>query len=178
MEEQEVIHLIRHYRHDILNHLQVIQGYVKMGKMDKVEAKLNQFMEDFQQERNLMQLNAPKIILWIMQFNTIHTNLRLTYHIDADHIDLSNWDSRIQKQCDDILHLIKNELDQTELYEVTLHVTKNSENQTVQFMFLINGCLQNTVHVKQMLSSINSFPIKVSEETNGVSFIVSIPLDK
>src|SRR5699024_2465964 len=40
MEEKDVVGLLQNQRHDMLNHLQIIQGYLSMGNTEKVKDKM------------------------------------------------------------------------------------------------------------------------------------------
>ncbi|QKY69573.1 Spo0B domain-containing protein [Lentibacillus sp. CBA3610] len=65
MEEKEVIQLLRHYRHDLMNHLQIVQGYLSMGKMEKAQKKLTNYMQLLQEEGKLVNMHAPAFVFYI-----------------------------------------------------------------------------------------------------------------
>ncbi len=69
MKEQDVVEMLRHYRHDWLNDMQLILGYAQMGKLDKIQSKITEVMERSNQERGLDRLNIPKTMVWLYQLN-------------------------------------------------------------------------------------------------------------
>ncbi|SFM05412.1 Sensor_kinase_SpoOB-type, alpha-helical domain [Gracilibacillus orientalis] len=69
MKEQDVVEMLRHYRHDWLNDLQLILGYAQMGKLDKIQSKITDVIERSNKERGLDRLNIPKTMVWLYQLN-------------------------------------------------------------------------------------------------------------
>ncbi len=69
LKEQDVVEMLRHYRHDWLNDLQLILGYAQLGKLDKIQSKITDIIERANQERGLDHLNIPKTFVWLYQLN-------------------------------------------------------------------------------------------------------------
>ncbi|WP_058307254.1 Spo0B domain-containing protein [Gracilibacillus massiliensis] len=69
MKEQDVVEMLRHYRHDWLNDLQLILGYAQLGKLDKIQSKITDIIDRSNQERGLDRLNIPKTFVWLYQLN-------------------------------------------------------------------------------------------------------------
>ncbi|WP_170138766.1 Spo0B domain-containing protein [Oceanobacillus chungangensis] len=84
MEEKEVVEVLQFYRHDVMNDLQIISGYISMGKLEKVEKKFGELFSFYEEERKLMSIKAPKFILWLIRFNNLYNNFRLTYNIQVE----------------------------------------------------------------------------------------------
>src|SRR5690625_252128 len=81
MIEKDVIDILQRYRHDILNHLQIISGYAEMNRLDDVKRNLNEWSSQLDIERKLFRLKAPKFIMFLLQFAQSYKNLRLAYSI-------------------------------------------------------------------------------------------------
>lgn len=79
MEEQDVIEMLRHYRHDWLNDIQLILGYAQLGKLDKVQNKITDIIERSNQERGLDRLNIPKTFIWLYQLNWQSDSFKLQF---------------------------------------------------------------------------------------------------
>lgn len=59
----EVISLLRSQRHDILNHLQVISGYLQLQKYDRALTYLQEVNAELEQLGRLMRLKQPDLAL-------------------------------------------------------------------------------------------------------------------
>src|SRR5690625_7310101 len=99
MDEMSMVRILQTTRHDLMNNLQVIQGYLSMDKIDVVKMKLAECIDYYEQERKLININASNFILWVIQFNHRHENLQLTYHIEAESLDLRKIDQIGRASC-------------------------------------------------------------------------------
>ncbi|GGB28297.1 hypothetical protein F3157_00730 [Virgibacillus dakarensis] len=174
MGEKEMVDLLRLYRHDLMNDLQIVQGYASMGKLDKVKTKIAECMDRFYEERKLMSLGAPKFALWLIQVNSIHANIRLTYYINMENIHLQAIDDTLVKYCQSAIDLLGELLDNMELYNGELHL--EATPSTIDARFLLAGNFP-----KEPVSKLNKkHPNKMScsKTDNGVSCIVSIPFSR
>lgn len=52
MDEKETVRIIQKYRHDLMNRLQIVSGYLTMGKADKAKMNLDNVLEYYEEERN------------------------------------------------------------------------------------------------------------------------------
>lgn len=99
MGPEQIVQVLQYYRHDLMNHLQIVQGYLSMKKTDKAETKLKETLDYYNEERKLMSLNAPMFMLWLIQFNSAFKNWRITYHIHTEYKDLRIIDEQLREQC-------------------------------------------------------------------------------
>ncbi|WP_206207822.1 Spo0B domain-containing protein [Virgibacillus profundi] len=148
MVEKDVVQALQHYRHDLMNDLQIVQGYLSMGKADKAEAKVKEWMEYFNEERKLMSLKAPSFILWVIQFNSRYENFRLSYTIHTENKDLQKIDEKLVEQCNHIMEDFINTSNDQELYnlKLKLSLTENPSKINVRI------CLD---HEKENINSGN-----------------------
>lgn len=177
MQEKDVMQMLQHERHDTLNHLQIIQGYLSMGKMDKVKDKVASWMGYFDEERKLFHLQAPLFTLWLMQFNHLHNNLRLTYYIEAKR-NLQVIDQQLAAQCKQIITCIEREADQSVLYEGKLEVNEKPGSSTVHIRIIMDGPFQRPRDLKNKLVNMNGyFPTYIEEIENGIGCTFSFSCD-
>ena len=78
MDEELAIQIIQRYRHDVLNHLQLVSGYLTIQKPEKAEEKVNEWIQMIEDERKLTNLDTPKFTLWIFQYSDLYKNFSLT----------------------------------------------------------------------------------------------------
>lgn len=62
-EAAELIPLLRWQRHDFLNHLQVISGYIQLQKSDRALVYLRQAIDQMEQVGRIMRLLQPDLAL-------------------------------------------------------------------------------------------------------------------
>lgn len=160
MEEEEVVTVLQHYRHDLMNELQVVQGYLTMGKADKVKTKMNELFASFNEERKLMSLNIPKFTLWVIRFNSIYKNFRLTYEIHTEYKSFQHVDRTLLERCKQILEEIKN--DPFQLVDVHLCIQEQGTNMMIKIY--INGNVDKMMDVKTKLD----FNMELIETDHGV----------
>lgn len=144
METEDVVNLILNYRHDVLNQLQVVHGYIKLENIEKVEANMSELLEYFVQESKLISLNLPNVLLWFLQFRTRYENFKLTYDIDieakkiieADHFIVEKLEQTmrdVQEKCsDDIVYEVEIEFkDNIDYCEIAIYIDleKNDEER-------------------------------------------------
>ncbi|SDQ46509.1 stage 0 sporulation protein B (sporulation initiation phosphotransferase) [Virgibacillus subterraneus] len=174
MEEKDVIEILRHYRHDLLNHLQIIQGYSSMGKTDKVNAKIAEYLQLLDEERKLVNLNVPLFALSLIQFDSLHTNFLLTYHIHTENKDLKHIDEALVSSTSQLMNEIKDMADETELYEVCLQMCEVSSSSMIELKLNVNGNLPN---IEKLMKNIESMElvIETHQDSDGIVCLVNIP---
>jgi len=122
MQEKTMVQTLQRTRHDLMNNLQVIQGYLSMDKIDIVKEKLTECIDYYHEERKLININAPHFILWVIQFNHCHDNIQLTYHVD-EHLDLASIDHQLIKDSKHLVNIISKLGSKMELYELNLQIS-------------------------------------------------------
>lgn len=130
--------ILRYYRHDVMNDLQIVQAYSSMGKLEKVEEKIAAYMVHFDEERKLMNLNAPNLALWLIPFNSIHPNFRFTYAICDEKIDISEIDEKLTTDCKSCIKHLQKITDDTALYEGKINVEYSAQSK-IQVQIILNG---------------------------------------
>lgn len=136
MREKDVIRLLQYYQHDVKNELQVIHGYLSMGKIDRVKDKIDEWINFFHQEQKLLLLNAPQFILWVVQFNHTYDQLHLTYIIQTNK-DLQSIDEMLAKTCARIVQIFKDiHLNSDVVSEISLKITECSDDEIEVNLFV------------------------------------------
>lgn len=63
MDEQRIIKALNHRRHDWMNDLQLISGYMQLEKMDKLQACVKEMMRRGSEEGTYLRIAHPKLAL-------------------------------------------------------------------------------------------------------------------
>ncbi|MFC0522467.1 Spo0B domain-containing protein [Pontibacillus salicampi] len=171
MEIQEVTNLLKHYRHDWMNQLQLVHGYASMDKMDKVKEKVQAIIDASREESKLMSLHAPQFALWLIQFNMMHQDIRLTYNVTAT-VDFSNEDQSLFETCTDVVSVIKDHKDTLSLIQLHVDIGKGKEGCV---HIRMNGSLHNEEAFCERISSLeNVQDLNTTMERNETLYIISI----
>jgi stage 0 sporulation protein B (sporulation initiation phosphotransferase) len=172
VKSKDVIQLIRLQRHDLMNELQIVHGYLSMGKIDKVKAKVNQIIEASNQERTLTNLDCPNFALWLIQVNLLHNHIRFTYDIHTDNRNMQVFDTVLTN----IGNTILDEILTNELEFVEGNIQLKAGNTSIELLVTLHEQTLNSVNwIERMSSKLNNVLIQVQEEDSNVKFIFSIP---
>ncbi|WP_176330242.1 Spo0B domain-containing protein [Oceanobacillus rekensis] len=174
--DEYIIRVLQHYRHDLMNRLQIVQGYLSMGKANQAEEKLSEVVDFYKEERKLMDLNVPSFMLWILEFNTTFKNFRLTYNIHAEYKSMHISDSILVGQCQEIMELCMEELDPQVLYEVKLELNEIPSLSLVT----VNLSIEGDTQIEQIISGNMKYrnvnkEIDIESTNNGLIFSFSVP---
>jgi len=104
---EEVLDLIKLYRHDLMNDLQLIQGYASMGKFDQSNEKLKQFIHKLNIERQLQTLDAPEFIFWLLKLKLFERDIQFTMSVDMSQEPISAYDEKMKNDGEVLLHFLK-----------------------------------------------------------------------
>jgi len=69
MNEMDTIELLRHSRHDWLNKIQLISGYISLGKTEKVKEIISDIIYSTQMESKLSNLGLPHFATYLLTYN-------------------------------------------------------------------------------------------------------------
>ncbi|MED4603851.1 Spo0B domain-containing protein [Paenibacillus validus] len=72
-----VLRLFNHYRHDWMNDIQILMGYVQLKKYDKLQAMMEKIKDKVQQESLISKLGIPSLIVYLLSFQTEVKELQL-----------------------------------------------------------------------------------------------------
>lgn len=76
-----VLHALRQYRHDWLNKIQLIKGYIDLGRMEKVQQLIEEVIQEAKNESDLTNLNMKRVATKLLTFNWENHPYVLTYEV-------------------------------------------------------------------------------------------------
>ncbi|WP_219837959.1 Spo0B domain-containing protein [Paenibacillus sp. R14(2021)] len=82
--QETAITTLNHHRHDWMNDLQVLYGYIRMGKMDKTIPYVEQIRERMMSESKIAKLGDPALIMFLQSFRTQCNTMVIDMDIDGD----------------------------------------------------------------------------------------------
>jgi len=75
---------LNHHRHDWMNDLQVLFGYIRLQKQDKTIEYVEKIRERMANESSIAKLGVPSLISFIQSFRTVTNSLQLQVSIKGD----------------------------------------------------------------------------------------------
>ena len=176
MDEKEVVNVLRHYRHDLMNDLQIVYGYLSMGNIESVQKKLSDCLAHYNEERKLMSLGAPKFALWIIRFNSIFNSFHLSYQIHTENKQLHDIDKLLVERGTAIMNRIRAFCSAAELFEINLKLEERSNQEGIEVTVLLEDGASTKDNQKineEQWKQENG--IDVSETSEGLMFHFIIP---
>ncbi|MFG6148384.1 Spo0B domain-containing protein [Halobacillus sp. B23F22_1] len=150
MEIKEILHILRHKRHDWMNQIQLLQGYASMDKMERVKEQLYQIIEQSEHERRLLNSGAENFTLWLLTFNWSHSHYQLTYLLDGD-VDLSSHDDQLTAYAEKVITVLNEHSSSDELYEGFIHFLKTKEKFEINWSW--TGEFKDTADLADKLTN-------------------------
>ncbi|MFC0299868.1 Spo0B domain-containing protein [Virgibacillus soli] len=149
MDSNDVLRLVQGFRHDLMNQLQIMQGYATMGQSEKVQQKIDNLVQMYIEERKLFQLNTPSFTLWLMQLNW-HQNIRMEYVIDLYQKNLLHYDQLLLTRFQQLVKAIEEFGDTTELYTGKI-LMEGSKDDQVKVSICVVGNLKDYTSFQSVL---------------------------
>lgn len=79
--QQAAIRTLNHHRHDWMNDLQILYGYIQLGKPDKSVECVGRIKERIELDSRIAKLGIPSLVFYIQSFRTYRTSLELEVEV-------------------------------------------------------------------------------------------------
>lgn len=175
MKKDALIHYLKLYRHDIMNQLQLLQGYLQIDNQAMLREKFQETFEMFKEEQQLFRLHAPHFIIFILYFNHTYENMQLSYTIQVSDIKLEHYDDAIVKQSKLMIEQIA-QFRESFMYNWKLDITYRTEEGLIDFIYqLVNNEIDIEKIKKAFRNHTFTFPITVREVDDDLHVAFSVP---
>ncbi|MFD1065380.1 Spo0B domain-containing protein [Oceanobacillus locisalsi] len=172
MGEEETVRLIQKYRHDLMNRLQIVSGYLSMGSADKAKYHLDNTLQFYEEERKLMRLNADTFIIWVLQFQDVYPSFTLTYHVDLlESAETSINEQKLLLTCEKLLAVLSEAAEEFHVYDLFLYIEERESDWIIR-MNIKDIAVENASAIEQR------YGISVTIEKEQTSFEWSIAKDE
>lgn len=140
ISETELIELIRSARHEWLNELQLIKGYLSLNKPDAAEGVIERIIMKAKNEAKLSNLKVPKFTALVLTFNWYSHAFKLDFEVTGHGFDLSPCDDELMLNCQHLLGVFEKHASDLAENQMTLmlHMTEESAVITFDFVGQIN----------------------------------------
>ncbi|WP_349408015.1 Spo0B C-terminal domain-containing protein [Pseudalkalibacillus sp. SCS-8] len=93
MGKWDTVDLLRHARHDWLNHLQLIKGNLALDRTDRAQEIIEQVVHEAKNEAKVSNLHMPRMAELLLTYNWQQNAFRLDYEVIGKERDLSEYDN-------------------------------------------------------------------------------------
>lgn len=80
---------LNHHRHDWMNEVQVLMGYIRLKKYDNLMGYVDKIKDRMLQESQISRLGVPSLILFLQSYRTMSATMELEVEAAEEHLDLS-----------------------------------------------------------------------------------------
>ncbi|MVO99670.1 Spo0B domain-containing protein [Paenibacillus lutrae] len=84
LAQQKMLHMINHLRHDWMNDIQVLLGYIQLKKYDHLHAVMSNIMGKLQDESHLAKLGDPALIVFLLSCRTGAKHMQLEVELEKE----------------------------------------------------------------------------------------------
>lgn len=90
---RETLRILSNYRHDVMNHVQLIKGYMQLQKLDRLQGPLQKLVTDAHRHSAISNLPGTVLPFQLIQRDLSAPMMQLTVEV-SDGAD--NWDSEYE----------------------------------------------------------------------------------
>lgn len=145
MEDQKVVNTLRRVRHDFGNHLQVISGYMELGKNDKVRDYIKELVKQMARERKIFEELPAEAALYFYEQVLLAGDLGviLVYEdFDLQSLDLLQAN---HEPCHTLAELTGN-IDKD--LDVVVYLSVYEDNKGLELLFTCDYFEENPVRLR------------------------------
>lgn len=129
------INVMNHHRHDWMNDLQVLFGYIKLGKQEKVSEYVERIKVKMLAESSISKLEEPHLVSYLFGFRSVPSSFQLEIGFEYEH-DRESIHIDEQQTGEFIIEL---------LTAYRLYASKTGEEQLLRLLFIRK---ENGLHIQ------------------------------
>jgi hypothetical protein len=84
MKDRIFLRAVSLHRHDLINDIQLLQGYAQLGKIDKVRECIDMMKNKAAQETVLFHLGIPRLVLFLYRFSAEQRHVSLELELEPE----------------------------------------------------------------------------------------------
>ncbi|CAG7655300.1 Spo0B domain-containing protein [Paenibacillus allorhizosphaerae] len=125
-----LLRLFNHYRHDWMNDIQMVMGYIQLKKVDKLSDLMEKIKEKVRVESCVSKLGIPSLIVYLLSFQAEVKELQLLIRLEEEiHLHKYRHAAAAEQWITSLLESFKREaVDSTEMQNtITLQFAKEQD---------------------------------------------------
>ncbi|MFI2858108.1 Spo0B domain-containing protein [Paenibacillus sp. JSM ZJ436] len=95
--KERAVQALNHHRHDWMNELQIMYGYIQLGKHDKSVQCVERIKERMLQESKVSKLGIPSLVFYFQAYRTFNVPLQLEIEV-VDQLHLNEKLSPLRQE--------------------------------------------------------------------------------
>jgi hypothetical protein len=152
MDEHSILELISHIRHDWLNRLQLIKGYLDLGRIDRVNTLIDEITRQCINESRLADLKWPKTSLFLFTYTWHSHPVSVKYEIqNRPRGNWENWDGCIYRFLEQFLGILNSTVSESSGHRLIIRMEYFENRVNLHFQF--TGSLTSTGELETLLRS-------------------------
>lgn len=150
-----IINILSHSRHDWLNRIQLIQGYLSLNDIEKVNELIHTFTEESKKETAVSNLAMDSFVSYILTFNWENHPIMLDYEVEGSVRKLAMYDKEMYGFTKGFFEMLENQVEMFVENQMTITFEINEED--ICFFFDFRGKIQASESVKRWLQDYSGF---------------------
>lgn len=177
---------LSHHRHDWMNDLQILYGYIQLRKYDKLAACVERIKERMLIESKISRLGIPSLTFYLQSFRELNSNVQLTVLIEGDlQLDALCSEQGSEHLTSAIVETIrafqfKDRISWGELLQLTVSFYLDQEHVFVSFdqESPTNNIDTIKLHLEHLLSGTEVAVACNESESENSKLLLSVPCSK
>nr|MBO2480842.1 hypothetical protein [Bacillaceae bacterium] len=147
-EEWDVVEILKKVRHDSLNHIQIVKGYLALEKIDKAKEALDHWTDRLRKESALSGLKGEKLPVLLLTYPYRQWPVRLEYELIGDGKSLRIEEERLAEWLENFLRKLNRSASWERENVLTLEM--HFREKETYFSFLFRGSLNDPSFLKEI----------------------------
>ncbi|MCO7175591.1 Spo0B domain-containing protein [Sporolactobacillus kofuensis] len=149
---KDEVDLLCSARHDFLNDLQLIKGYLFLKKPDKAEEIIGRVTQKLNQQSRLSHLHLPNCSVYLMQYGWSSSHaFRLTYEVLGHEDNLAQYDDDLTEMFQQLFAFL--EESSSPVGNNSVRIVLDTEEK-LRILLIFEGKLQEKEKASQQLSKV------------------------
>jgi len=143
-QTDQLLDVLNRQRHDWLNHVQVLLGYLHLNRTEQGEAHLKRIAQMAMQESMVARLNSSLLSVFFLTFNALNKDMLLEVDV-CNHVDLTRIaldEKHLFQLVSEILCTANDHVDQSGYEPANMQVSLSTGESGVHFRFDLAGELR------------------------------------
>lgn len=165
MNEKLDLTFLQFDRHNLMNDLQIIYGFLQMNRPKEARVQVEKLMEKLSGERELIRAGIPRFSYLLFMFNYYNKNLRLSYAINVNK-NLNELDRCLRKDTEQFMKVLERFASRSNLHDITVKLEELSQEK-IQLSFILDDLELTDTNFKKECEnclSVKDFDIRITDE--------------
>lgn len=152
-KDWDILQILGHSRHDWLNFVQLIKGNLELKKYDRVEAIIQETIQQTQYESKLSNLHLPQFASELLLFNWKNShNFQIKFEVVGTTQNLCQFEESLIKWLDDFTSVLNKSCQQFGDNQLLI-IIEFIDESCPQFTFDFHGNLIDVTNINKFLKN-------------------------